>query len=307
MQRKRLHKGDWFYLVIIFIVVLYALFPYIRQWSILIKNGKEGITVEQGEETLHIAFLPVGQGDSAIVKLGNWSALIDTGVYASYDVVSQGLDQFEIKKLDAVFISHPHYDHIGCLQSVLQDYKVEHVYFADVPEEFIPASEWYERILDVIDKKDIPLTILYRGDIVNIDGTNASFETLWSGGGEDLNDCSMVLRLTIGKYSALFMGDAEHRVEEELVSTGKEIRSQILKVGHHGTRYATYSHFLNYVRPEYAIISCGIDNEFGYPKEDVLERLSSIGAVVLRTDTQGMIHFVITEDSIQYEVKGIEE
>lgn len=304
MKRRRFRKKDIPLLIVMSLFLLLALLPHIKMW--LRSVQKEEIDpLSEAERTLHVVFLSVGQGDSTLVKLGNWSALIDTGVYDSYDAVSSGLKEYGVEELDAVFITHPHYDHSGCLQSILRDYPVGHVYFADIPEELMPTGEWYERVLDIIGEKHIPLSILYRGDIVNAGDSGASFETLWSGNGEDLNNCSLVLRLSYGKVHALFTGDAEWQTEKELLDSGDELSSQILKVGHHGSYYSSSNQFIRKVQPDYAIISCGAENEFGYPKDDVINRFQSVGAQIFRTDLQGNIHFVIFNDTIRYETEEI--
>ena len=297
MKRRRFRKKDIPLLIVMSLFLFLALLPHIKMW--LRSVQKEEIDpLSEAERTLHVVFLSVGQGDSTLVKLGNWSALIDTGVYDSYDAVSSGLKEYGVEELDAVFITHPHYDHSGCLQSILRDYP-------DIPEELMPTGEWYERVLDIIGEKHIPLSILYRGDIVNAGDSGASFETLWSGNGEDLNNCSLVLRLSYGKVHALFTGDAEWQTEKELLDSGDELSSQILKVGHHGSYYSSSNQFIRKVQPDYAIISCGAENEFGYPKDDVINRFQSVGAQIFRTDLQGNIHFVIFNDTIRYETEEI--
>ena len=302
LKRKRLRKKDKFIIALMILSLLISLYPIVKNW--IRTSGTQGIDeVSDSDRELHVVFLYVGQGDSAIVKIGQWSALIDTGVYDSYSYVTAGLEEYGIEKLDAVFITHPHYDHSGGLQSLLKDYPVGHVYFADIPEEFTPTGLWYERVLDIIEKKQIPLSILHKGDSVPAGESGADFKTLWSGGGEDMNNCSMVLRLSYGKKSVLFMADAEWPVEKELIASGEEISAQILKVGHHGSQSGSYNQFVKTVSPEYAIISCGIDNEFEYPKERVLYRLQSVGSTILRTDVQGNIHFVIIDDVIRYETE----
>ena len=303
-KSKRRQKKSRFYLFFLVLFLIAALIPFGRRWYRYLFRPAEGIYENVDlSNALDLTFVDVGQGDCAVLRIGKWSALIDTGVYDAYDSVKATLETRGIDHLDAVFISHPHYDHAGCLQSVLLDYPVGHVYFADIPEEFFPTADWYDRILDMINRKSIPLSILHAGDRVETDDPGTFFEVLWSGGGSNMNNCSMVLRLNCNGTHVLFMGDAEREVEEKLISSGVELSSLILKVGHHGTRYGTHNKFVNIVVPQYAIISCAKDNEFGYPKDEVLDRLKAVGAAILRTDLQGSVHFVVSEGRIQYETE----
>ena len=153
----------------------------------------------------------------------------------------------------------------------------------------------------MIGQKSVPLEVLHRGDIISAADGELTFTVHWSGGGKDLNDCSLVMTAEYGQNRILFMGDAEQDVERDLLSDGADLRADVLKVGHHGTKYATTSRFLSAVKPSYAVISCGLDNEYGYPKEEVLERLLSAGAQIFRTDIQGDIHFVMDGTRIAYE------
>ena len=127
-------------------------------------------------------------------------------------------------------------------------------------------------------------------------------EEIWNGGGAslqvlapnaqsygDLNDYSVVLRLAYGADSFLFTGDAEETSEEEMLSRGYTLSATVLKCGHHGSETSTSQPFLDAVRPQYAVISCGVDNDYGHPDQVTLDRLEAAGAEVFRTDLQGTI------------------
>ncbi len=300
-KTKRWKKRDWYYLLLLGILLFSFFYPSIRSF-IAGYNLFHHAGGDDSPETdsLHAIFLSIGQGDSAILQLGSWTALIDTGLYEEVETLERDFSEYGIDHFDMVLISHPHYDHMGSLQTVLMHYPVGQIFFADIPEEFLPDADWYDRALTTVRQKGIPLTVLKKGE--SFEGADGSlrFEVLWSGGGKDLNDCSLVFRVAFGSRSILFTGDAEWEVEQKLVDEGADLRSDILKVGHHGSRFATTAAFLEKVRPAYAVISCAAGNEYGYPKETVLERLRATGTVVFRTDLSGDIHLVLSDSGVSY-------
>ncbi len=307
-KTKRWKKRDWYYLLLLGILLVSFFYPSIRTlisgFNLYHHAGGED---SPETDSLHAIFLSIGQGDSAILQLGSWTALIDTGLYEEVGTLERDFSEYGIDHFDAVLISHPHYDHMGSLQTVLMHYPVGQVFFADIPDEFLPDADWYYRVLETIGQKGIPLSILKKGD--SFEGADGAlcFEILWSGGGKDLNDCSLVFRVSLGTRSILFTGDAEWEVEQKLVEEGADLRADILKVGHHGSRFASTALFLEKVRPAYAVISCAAGNEYGYPKEAVLERLRSAGTVIFRTDLSGDIHLVLDANGISYIETTLEE
>lgn len=257
---------------------------------------------------VRIVFISVGQGDCALVISDGFSALIDAGEPDSFDRIEEVLQREKVGTLDAVFVSHPHIDHIGSLSEILNKHGANTVYFADFPDELIPTSYTYRKLLDTMEKTGARLTVLETGDTVSFPAgkDEALFTVLHSGEGEDLNDASMVLRLTYGDSSALFTADTGFDAEDDMLVSWTDISADVLKVAHHGSRFSTSGDFLSAVRPAYAVISCGQDNEYGYPKGTLLYRLEAAGAVIFRTDTMGSIQAVLDGTGCAMSIYGEE-
>ncbi len=250
-----------------------------------------GLSDRVPAEGVEIVFVSVGQGDCSLVLSEGFCALIDAGTADSLPDIEAVLEKEGVDRLDAVFVSHPHLDHIGALVPILRRYGADAVYFADIPDELLPATYTYSKLLDVIGDLRIPLRILKTGDTVEFPvGEKAGvFRVLHSGEGDDLNNASMVLKLEYGDTAALFMADAEFSAEQELLASGADLSADLLKVGHHGSRYSTSSYLLDACRPSFAVISCGAGNEYGYPTESAMRRLEDALCLVYRTDTMGSI------------------
>lgn len=246
------------------------------------------VSAQGGKLTVH--FLDVGQADSILIQApGGQAILIDGGNNADGPSVVNYLKQQGITRLNAVIATHPHEDHIGGLDTVLNTFPVETVYLPNVThtsrtfEDFVTAARKAGKRIQV--KPGVKL---------NIPGITAVFLAPHRSYYEDLNDYSAVLKLTYGKVSFLFAGDAEATSESEMVNSGSDLSSTILKVGHHGSDSSTTAAFLRAVSPKYAVISVGEGNPYGHPSESTLERLRNAGVTVYRTDQNGNI--VATSD-----------
>ncbi|HKQ72699.1 MAG TPA: ComEC/Rec2 family competence protein [Blastocatellia bacterium] len=261
--------------------------------------------VTQGR--LQVYALDVGQGDSLlIISPDGKSVLIDAGPPQAGDEVVAALKKRNIKSLDLAVATHPHADHIGGMRAVLENVEVKN--FLESGKDY--ASKEYERLLRVITEKKIKLIEAKKGmkfDLdsgVRLDTLNPQGDGQWimkvRSGGSVENANSVVLRLSYGKFSMLFTGDAETETEELMMKSGEPLRAQVLKVGHHGSRYATSGKFLEAVAPEVAIISCGAGNRYDHPAQATLDRLQSAGAKIYRTDLNGEI--AIMTDGNKFEI-----
>jgi beta-lactamase superfamily II metal-dependent hydrolase len=244
--------------------------------------------------TMEVHFLNVGQGDSILVKYGNKAMLVDGGRIVAGNTVTSYLKSQGIGTIDVLVSTHPHVDHIGGLLTVLESFPVKTVYDTGIPH----TTRTYEGYLTLIDQKNIRFVVPQRGDTIDL-GPGVTVQVLSppSGGvgaGSDLNENSMVLKITHGSVSFLLMSDAESEAENIMLDSGHDLKSQVLKVGHHGSRSSSGKAFLKAVDPEVSVIEVGDDNPYNHPAQATLDRLYAIGSEVYRTDRDGNV--VVTSD-----------
>ncbi len=240
-----------------------------------------------------VTFFDVGQGDSALVTTPDRTfVLIDGGPSrAVLTKLGQALP-FGVRTLDLVVLSHPHADHLAGLAYVLQRYRVKHVLMTDATH----TTPEYIAFLELVREQDIPVTIARAGQRFDI-GAGARLEVLWpamSYAGartSDLNATSIVSRIVYGSTAVLFTGDTPIENEASLLASGADVKAQLLKVAHQGSRTSSSEEFIRAVSPETAVVSVGADNRFGHPHEDVILRLTRLVPAVLRTDQDGDIRF----------------
>ena len=241
--------------------------------------------------TLEVYFFDVGQGDSELIRLpGGENILIDAGTSSTEDELVGELRSLGAETLDLVVATHPHADHIGGMAEVIDAFDVRQVVMPRISESDTPTTKTYENLLQSIADKGLTITPAEPGDELLSSG--GAVLTVLAPNGEDygdLNNYSVVLRLTYGEDSFLFTGDAEESSEEEMISLDWPLTATVLKCGHHGSETSTSPAFLDAVSPQYAVISCGVDNDYGHPDAVKLEKLEAAGAEVFRTDLQGTI------------------
>lgn len=241
--------------------------------------------------TLEVYFFDVGQGDSELIRLpGGENILIDAGTSSTEDELVGELRSLGAETLDLVVATHPHADHIGGMAAVIDAFDVRQVVMPRISESDTPTTKTYENLLQSIADKGLTIMPAEPGDELLSSG--GAVLTVLAPNGEnygDLNNYSVVLRLTYGEDSFLFTGDAEEASEEEMLSLDWPLTATVLKCGHHGSETSTSPAFLDAVSPQYAVISCGVDNDYGHPDAVTLEKLEAAGAEVFRTDRQGTI------------------
>ena len=230
---------------------------------------------------LFLHFIDVGQGDAALLEFPDGERmLIDAG---EDERALDYLCALQIDRIDYLIATHPHSDHIGGMAEIIDAFSIGAIYMPRTGH----TTKTYQRLLETIDSHGLSITEAKAGVTFKGSTFTAEFLSPVSVTG-DLNNDSAVLKLTYGSNVFLFMGDAEKQAEQAISAP---VKSDLLKVGHHGSSTSTSSAFLERVSPTYAVISCGANNQYGHPSSAVLERLDSIGAQIFRTDLSGTIRF----------------
>ncbi len=249
------------------------------------------------ELTVH--FIDVGQGDSILIRTPSQNILIDGGERSAGPTVVRYLQGQGIKELDLVISTHPHSDHIGGLIDVLKKFSVKEV----IDPAIIHTTRTFEEYLTLIDQKNIIFTQGRAGMTRDLsDGISMTILHPVKPSGDHLNDTSVVTRLKYNKVSFLFTGDAETISEMEMMSNGTDLKSTILKVGHHCSCSSTSPAFLNAVSPAAAIIMVGAENKYNHPHKEVMDRLQKTGLDIYRTDLNGTI--VVSTNGETYNIKA---
>lgn len=237
---------------------------------------------------LKVHFIDVGQGDCVLIHAGNNALLIDAGNSKDGPNIVAYIQNQGISKLDYLVLTHPHADHIGGAADVVNAFDIDKILMPKATH----TSKTFEDLLLTIQSKGHRITSPSPGQDFSLG--KATFKILASNDGSDLNNKSIVTRLVYGGTSFLFTGDAETATEDIILQRGYDIKSDVMKVGHHGSDTSTGDSFLKKVSPKHAIISVGKGNSYGHPSDDILAKLDSLGASVYRTDEVGTI--VVTSD-----------
>lgn len=251
--------------------------------------------------TMRVHFLDVGQGDCILIQLPNGQTmLVDAGKNESASTITDYLQALKVTRLDYLIGTHPHEDHIGSLDQVIEKFAAGEIFMPKVTAN----TKTFRELLEAIDKKGLQVTTAKAGvDILEEEGLSVKVLAPLGSNYEELNNYSAVIKITYREISFLLTGDAETASEKEIINSGGNLKADVLKVGHHGSSSSTSLDFLNRVKPEYAVISLGADNEYHHPHQATLNKLEKAGVNILRTDKRGTI--VFTTDGKDLEVETV--
>ncbi len=256
-----------------------------------------------GDDKLHVFMLDVGQGDALLIQTP-WMEriLVDGGPHNKVISELSNVLPFYEHRIDTIFLSHPHADHLDGLVEVLKRYDVGQVLMSGVSS----STPSYKPFLELIAQKRIPVYFVQgtqdfslHGIIFDVVYPTASLEGVHF---ENLNNSSLVFRLLYGTSSFYFSGDLEIDGETKLLHSGQNLKADILKVGHHGSRTSSSEALLQAIKPKLAFISCGAGNLFKHPHPETLQHLRELGIKTLRTDLDSRIDIV--SDGKELTLKG---
>lgn len=246
-----------------------------------------------------VCFLDVGQGDACFVRSSKGSSvLVDGGDNGSGKyVLSPFLTKNSVFRLDAVFISHLHSDHMQGIFELLDDgFPIGTIYVSDTAA----LESNYNTLKSRADVRGVKIEELSDGEVVAVDELIFTVVAAGCDAGlsKNKNDNSVILRLDCGENSFLFTGDATQHLEKELVGDA-DIDVDFLKIGHHGSFTSSAPEFVAQTSPELSVISVGIDNDYGHPSKETIETLEKLDVPVMRTDYDGTVTIIMTQNDIK--------
>lgn len=281
------------------------------------------ITIQLRYDTgcsMKISMLDVGQGDSIVLQTSDgFNALFDGGSTSKKNIgryrIYTYLKYAGVRSLDYVFVSHPDKDHISGIYELIDmcdnTFEIKNIVLPHINN----TDETLLEISKMADRVGINVLYACRGDVLSAGNLSIScVHPCKNYNYESANDYSAVYLISFGNFSMLMTGDAESKAEKCLIQDARKSDSvvdlqklsgiNVLKAGHHGSRGASSENFLRFVKPETALISCGVGNSYGHPHNETLQRLKEAGTKVYRTDDRGEIMVRVWEDSYAIEVFG---
>lgn len=277
-------------------------------------NSTEKTSSTNSTGTMDIYILDVGQGDSILIKVGDEYTMVDTGDVAHRRSTVTTLKKLGVSHIKNVIITHPHEDHIGGVYGISKEIPIDTIYDDGIAVD----NNLYKTYRAMIEKKHITHKVLQKGDTVDL-GNGARFDVYapsdslsyaeakaqrgkkLGSQSKYLNNHSIAGKLVFGNYSLFLTGDAEQEEESQLVKDyNSKLFSRMLKVSHHGSNHSSIEKFIRSIKPESALISVGLHNDYGHPGNETLERFKKNNVLVYRTDTMGMIH--VATDGKQWHI-----
>ena len=288
-----MNKEKYIKVVIFFIILFCAILFKDRVGDISFAFKEDSVQVVDNSN-LEIYFFDVGQADSILIKNNSDTILIDAGNNSDGDnLVNYIENEIGLSDIDIVVGTHPHEDHIGGSDDVIDNFDIGKIYMPDA----ITNSKTFEDVLDVIEKKNYSISVPIIDEVFELG--NLKFKVIYTGTDErDLNNTSIVLKMMFGNTSYLFMGDITKKVEKKILDS--DISVDVIKIGHHGSSYSSSENFLNKVNPKYAIIQVGEGNSYKHPHQETLDSLNSRNIKIYRTDIDGTIKLISDGNNIEF-------
>ena len=249
-MKKRKNNTKLISGVVIFIIAVLAF-----AGSRLIKDPETlfedtGLRNSQQSESnmMYVDFIDVGQGNCTLVHMGDTAILVDSGEVGAAQTVISYIKNLGIDELDCVLVTHPHSDHMGAMTKILYEFEIKDLIMPEIPEDIIPTNSTYEKFLTAVSDNAENVIPAEAGMTYSYGEMNLEILAPLHGY-DNLNDMSAVSRVSFGETSVMFMGDASTAVEKDLLNTGKDFSSDIINIGHHGSKTASSQKWLEAVNP----------------------------------------------------------
>ena len=300
-----------FYVVmfLFFVFVVWYEYSYTQQAEEQNNPGNFSVIFDDDEyqdlpegEVLKLHMINCGQGDSFLFEQNGQYGLIDCGTRSTGDDVVAYLQNQEVTELQFIVGTHPHDDHMGGMEKVINSIKVNQIYMPIIETGQV-TTNWYISLIKKIKSSKIPITNPSVNDSFMLG--DAKFLVVGQltplEAKQNLNNYSTVIKVTFGEMDILMTGDAEVPVENKMLSSNVLLDCEILKLGHHGSTTSTSNDFLKAVSPECALVSCGIGNKYNHPCAEIMEKIKDENIPLYRTDENGDVVVTVSKNQIIFD------
>lgn len=293
MAARKLNKKTGGLLSATILILICAVYLIAGAFS---DNDKKAKTASSDNADTQVHFVDVGQGDATLIKAGSEYMLVDTGERDEKNTLIHYLEDMNIKSLKYLIITHPHSDHMGEASEIITEFETKNIIMPKITGDVTPTSSVYSKFLKTVKKQNKKITAA-KDESFSLENVQVSLYTTKEEH-NDLNNYSVLVKLTHNDNSFLITGDCENEEEKEMIKQGFDLSADVLKAGHHGSYTSSSAAFLKAVKPIYAVVSCGKDNKYGHPHEVTVKRLKKQvsryyctvdnGTVIFLSDGKGL-------------------
>ncbi len=293
-----------FFLIILILAATVSYFLDFKDMKLvstdsLINDNSNDYLAETVEPLLEVHYIDVGQADAILIKQGEHSMLIDAGKNTTKDYLNNYIIDKNITKFEYVVGTHVHEDHIGGMDMIVKNFDIDNIFFPKSTSN----TKTFENFISAVKLKNKKIYSPKSGEKFKFGDAELEIIAPNSSKYDDLNNYSICIKLTYKKIKFLFMGDAEELSEREILDNNLDIDCNVLKLGHHGSKTSTSSQFLEKVSPQYAVLSCGKNNDYSHPAKTTMLKLKANDIKVFRTDESGTIVLSTDGENISSNVK----
>lgn len=257
--------------------------------------------VQKPQGELKLTMIDCGQADSFLLEQDGKVCLVDCGTRSTGKDVVKYLKNQGIAKIDYLFGTHPHDDHMGGMYDVITNFEIGKVILPEIKNGEV-TTNWYLKLMKELKSGEYTLEYSQVGEIYHLGEANIRIiGPIWENSNGDLNNYSIVLKVSFGQMDVIMTGDAEKEVEEAIIDSGIDLDAEILKVGHHGSDTSTSDEFLDAISPDYALISAKVGNKYNHPVKETMDKLKQREIPVYRTDENGTVVATITFNNVTFD------
>ena len=251
---------------------------------------------------MYVHFLDVGQADCVLFLLDDKVMLIDAGNNADDKMIVEYLDDLGINTIDYFILTHPHEDHIGGADTVINSFEIKNLLMSNKEA----TTKTYKDVVTAINNHALVPHYVTPGEKFYFGDAELLIVGPYNTDSNEPNNSSVAVKITYGNDTMLFAGDTEAEYEKLIVNSGWDLESDLFKANHHGSGGANSYVWLKEVNPKYVVIQCETGNSYGHPHKDALSRFNDVGAIIYRNDTMGTIIATSTGNGIYFNKEGIE-